>query len=100
VSEGQLAGVVSVYAGLLVAASWFAERLAASASRRGADSASPWAGGEALRFRRGMARVVRIIAAFLLVALAVRLRGTGWMLSPLLLLGAVAWVEVAGRRGS
>jgi hypothetical protein len=47
-----------------------------------------------------MARIVRIIAAFLLVALAVRLRWTGWMLSPLLLLGAVAWVEVAGRRRS
>jgi len=47
-----------------------------------------------------MARVVRIIAVFLLVALAVRLRWTGWMLSPLLLLVAVAWVELAGSRRS
>ena len=96
-SDAQLPELLVAYAAVLAVVSWVAERLPASSRRRG--PASPWARAEALRFRKGMARVVRMIAAFLLVAVLVRFRATpwAWPAGGLLLVLAAADVLAARR---
>jgi len=88
-SDGALAGLVVAYAAALVAGSWIAERLPVPSGRRGGPG-SPWAREEVVRFRKGMARVVRLIAAFLLLAVLVRARATLWFWPALILLAGVA----------
>jgi hypothetical protein len=91
-----LPGLLVAYAAMLAAASWLAERLPAVSSRRG--PVSPWARAEAVRFRRAMARVVRLIAAFLLSAVLLRFRATAWAWPAGLLLFALGAADVLGSR--
>ncbi len=99
-SHAELPGLLIAYAALLAAGSWVAERLPAASRRRRAQ-VSPWALEEAVRFRRGMARVVRVIAAFLLAAVLVRFRSTAWAWPAGLLFIALAAADVvASRRGA
>jgi len=92
VSDEPLAALVLAYAVVLAGGSWIAERLPVSSGRRGGRG-SPWAREEAVGFRRGMARVVRGVAAFLLFAVLVRSWGTAWAWAALLLLATVAGVD-------
>jgi hypothetical protein len=100
VSNAELPGVLLAYAAMLATASWVAERLPALSSRR-RGPVTPWARDEALRFRKGMARVVRLVAAFLLVAVLVRFRATAWVWpAGGLLLGLAAADVLASRRAA
>lgn len=85
------------YATMLAAASWLAERLPAVSSRRGGP-VSPWAREEAVRFRKAMARVVRLIATFLLGAVLVRFRATAWAWPAGLLLLTLAGADLLASR--
>ncbi len=96
-SHAELPALLLAYATMLAAGSWVAERLPAG-SRRRRGPVSPWAREEALRFRKGMARVVRLIAAFLLVAVLVRFRGTAWAWPAGALLLALAATDVLASR--
>ena len=96
-SAADLPGRLVAYAAVLAAASWLAGRLPAVSSRWGAP-ASPWAREEAVRFRKAMARVVRLIAAFLLLAVLVRFRATAWVWPAGLLLLALAGADILGSR--
>jgi NhaP-type Na+/H+ and K+/H+ antiporter len=93
-SDAALAGLVVAYAAVLAAGSWLAERL--PGRRRG--PVSPWAREEAVRFRKGMARVVRLVAAFLLLAVLVRLRDAPAAVPALLLLVALGAADVVAAR--
>jgi hypothetical protein len=99
VTHAELPGLLLAYAAMLATASWLAERFPPVSSRRG--PVTPWARQEALRFRKGMARVVRLIAAFLLVAVLVRFRATSWAWPAGALLLFLAAADVlASRRGA
>ncbi len=95
-SHAELPELLVAYAAMLALGSGAAERLPSVASRR--RPASAWAREEAVRFRKGMARVVRLIAAFLLVAVLVRFRATAWAWPAGVLLFAVAAVDVLASR--
>jgi hypothetical protein len=97
VSLDALAGLMLAYAVLLLVAAWLAERLPAPREGRRATE-SPWALTEAARFRRGMARVVRVVAVFLILAVLVRLHETVWLWPSLVVLGLVALVEALSVR--
>jgi len=100
VRSADLAGLLVAYAALLGAASWLAERLPAISSRR-RGPASPWAREETVRFRKAMARVVRLIAAFVLCAVLLRFRATAWAWPAGLLLLALAVADtLASRRAA
>jgi hypothetical protein len=96
VSPAPLPALLLAYAALLALVSWVAERLPPLG--RGRAPVSPWARDEALRFRKGMARVVRLIAAFLLVAVLVRFRATAWVWPAGALLLALAATDVLAAR--
>jgi hypothetical protein len=97
VSAADLPGLLVAYAAMLAAVSWLAERLPAVASRR-RGPVSPWAREEGVRFRKAMARVVRLVAAFLLAAVLVRFRETAWTWPALLLLVTLAGADVLASR--
>jgi hypothetical protein len=97
VSPAELPGLLLAYAAMLAAGSWVAERLP-TGSRRRRGPVTPWAREEAVRFRKGMARVVRLIAAFLLAAVLVRFRATAWAWPAGLLLLALAATDVLASR--
>ncbi len=96
-SNADLPGLLVAYAAMLAAASWLAERLPPVSSRR-RGPLSPWAREEALRFRKAMARVVRLIAAFLLLAVLVRFRATAFVWPAGVLLMALAAADVLASR--
>ena len=96
-SHAELPGVLVAYAAMLATASWLAERLP-GAGRRRRGPVTAWAREEALLFRKGMARVVRVIAAFLLVAVLVRFRATAWAWPAGLLLLALAAADILASR--
>jgi hypothetical protein len=99
VSTADLPGILVAYAAMLGVVSWLAERVAAVATRRGGPM-SPWAREEAVRFRREMARVVRLVAGFLLAVVLVRFRGTAWAWTAGLLLVPLAGADLLrARRG-
>ena len=96
-TDAALGQILVAYAAVLASGSWLAERLPAT-TRRGAFL-SPWAREEVVRFRKGMARVVRLIAAFLLVAVLVRFRETARVVWPaILLLVTLAGTDILGSR--
>jgi hypothetical protein len=100
VRTADLPALLVAYAAMLAAASWLAERLPAVPSRR-RGPVSPWAREETVRFRKAMARVVRLIAAFVLSVVLVRFRATGWAWpSGLLLLYLAAADVLASRRAA
>jgi hypothetical protein len=96
VTSAPLPELLVAYAALLAVVSWVAERLPAFGRRRG--PVSPWAREETARFRKAMARVVRLIAAFVLSAVLVRFRATGWAWPAGLLLLALAAADVLASR--
>jgi len=93
-TDAALGGLLVAYAAALASGSWLAERLPGTGR-----FSSPWAREEAARFRKGMARVVRLIAAFLLAAALVRFRETARVAWPaLFLLLALAGADVLASR--
>jgi len=97
VSAADLPGFLVSYAAMLAAASWLNDRLPTEWRRR-RGPVTPWARDEAVRFRKGMARVVRLIAAFLLVVVLVRFRATAWAWAAGVLLFALAIADIAASR--
>lgn len=96
-SPDTLAGLVMAYAVILVTVAWVVECLPTPREGRG-GIASPWARVEATRFRRAMARIVRAVAAFLMLAVLVRYRHAVWVWSGLVVLGAVVLAEIPWAR--